>query len=234
MAKLPILMYHHIITGEGEGLIISVKNLEAQFKYLSESGYQSHHLHDLLDLKELPKGKNIVITFDDCYVSHMELALPLLQKYNLKATFFAPLEYLGKKDGWNTSELPVLSVDQLKSLDPKTVELGFHSYNHLVYSELSNAEVEADLRRSMEFVADNELNFSPILAYPYGKFPKEKERNEVFNKIMEQNGIQFGLRIGNRINQFPFKKPYEIERIDVKGEWSLLKFRQKIRFGKLF
>lgn len=234
MAKLPILMYHDVSVENGKNLTISVKNLEKQFKYLSEKNYKSFHLEEMLQSSQLPEGKNIVITFDDAYVSQMQLALPLLKKYNLKATFFVPLDFLGNTDTWNTSSLEIMDLKQLKSLDPNIVELGFHSFYHNKYTELSNAEIEADTRRCIAFVSENELRFSPVLAYPYGKFPREKARNEVFNKILKQNGIQFGFRIGNRINQFPFKKPYEIERIDVKGAWSLLKFQQKIRFGKLF
>ena len=234
MAKLPVLMYHHVTQAEGKNLTISVKNLEKQFKYLSESGYRSYHFRELLKLKRLPKGKNIVITFDDCYVSQLELALPLLKKYKLKAAFFAPLQFLGSKDDWNTSTLEVMSVEQLKSLDADIVELGYHSYSHKKYNEISNEEVEEDLQKSVDFVTKNKLNFSPILAYPYGKFPRDKIQKRIFQSTLSNNGIEYGLRIGNRINKFPFKRPFEIERIDVKGEWKLLKFRQKIRFGKLF
>ena len=234
MAKLPILMYHHVTTEKGKGLTISIENLEKQFKHLAENGYKTYHFKELSKLKTLPNAKNIIITFDDGYVSQMELALPLLKKYNLKATFFVPLDFLGKTDSWNTSSLQIMTLEQLKSLDPKIVELGFHSFYHKKYTELSNAEIEADTRRCMEFVSENELNFSPVLAYPYGKFPKDKKVNEIFRKILYKNGIEYGLRIGNRINTYPFKKPYEIQRIDVKGEFSMLKFRQKIRFGKLF
>lgn len=234
MAKLPILMYHNVTAEKGEGLTISVEKLEKQFKHLAENGYKTYHFRELDKLKTLPKGKNIVITFDDGYVSQMELALPLLKKYKLKATFFVPLDFLGKTDTWNTSSLKIMTAEQLKNLEPKIVELGFHSFYHKKYTSLSNAEIEADTRRCLEFVSENELNFSPVLAYPYGKFPKEKKRNEIFKKILSQNGIEYGLRIGNRTNTFPFKKPFEIQRIDVKGEFSMLKFRQKIRFGKFF
>lgn len=234
MAKLPILMYHDVSMEKGKGLTISVNDLEKQLKYLSENGYKSVFLKELSQLKTLPNGKNIVITFDDGYISQMKLAMPLLKKYKLKATCFVPLNFLGKTDTWNTSSLEIMNLGQLKSLNPEFVELGFHSFYHKKYTELSTAEIETDTRRCLEFVAENELNFSPVLAYPYGKFPKEKSKNEFFNKIMEQNGIQLGLRIGNRINHFPFKKHYEVERLDVKGEWSLLKFKRKIRFGKLF
>ncbi len=234
MAKLPILMYHHITAEKGKGLTISVENLEKQFKYLAESGYKTYHFKELTKLKTLPNSKNIVITFDDGYVSQMELALPLLKKYKLKATFFVPLNFLGKTDSWNTSSLEIMTLKQLKSLNLKFVELGFHSYSHKKYTELSNSEIEADTRSCLEFVSENDLNFSPVLAYPYGKFPKEKKLNEIFKKTLSENGIHFGLRIGNRTNSFPFKKPFEIERIDVKGEFSMLKFKRKIRFGKLF
>lgn len=234
MARLPILMYHHIALEESKDLTICVKNLDSQLSYLSERGYKTYHFNELEKLKRTKSRNNIIITFDDAYVSHREFAVPLLKKYNLKATFFVPLNFLGKVDSWNTSKLDIMTVEQLKSLNPEIVELGFHSFFHKKYPDLSNAEIEADTRRCMEFVSENNLNFSPVLAYPYGKFPKEKVRSKIFEKILSQNGIQYGLRIGNRINAFPFKKTFQIERIDVKGEWSLLKFRQKIRFGKFF
>ncbi len=234
MAKLPILMYHHITVEKGKDLTISVEKLEEQFKHLAENGYKTFHFKELLQLKKLPIGKNIIITFDDGYVSQMLLAIPLLKKYKLRATFFVPLDFLGKNDSWNTSSLEIMTANHLKSLDPKIVELGFHSFYHKKYTELSDAEIKADTNRCLEFILENGLDFSPVLAYPYGKFPKEKSRNEIFKELLSDKGIEYGLRIGNRINNFPFKKLYEIERIDVKGEFSLLKFRQKIRFGKLF
>ena len=234
MARLPILMYHNVTFSNGKGLTIGVENLERQFEYLHKNGFKTFHFAEILKLKSLPKGKNAIITFDDGYVNQMELALPLLKKYNLKATFFIPLDFLGKTDSWNTASLEIMTGEQLKSLDPKVVELGFHSFHHKKYTELTDAEINEDTRKSFVFVSENGLNFSPFLAYPYGKFPKEKVKNKVFNEILAQNGMQLGLRIGNRVNNFPFKKPYEIQRIDVKGEWSLLKFKQKIRFGKIF
>lgn len=233
MARLPILMYHHVCVGSGNGLTTGVVNLERQFRYLAEKGYETFHFNELFNRKHLP-SKSIIITFDDAYVSQMELAVPLLKKYKLKATFFVPLHFLGKTDKWNTDSLQIMTIEQLKSLDPKIVELGFHSFYHNKFTNLSNAEIEADTRRCLEFTSENELAFSPVLAYPYGKFPKHKSGNAIFNSMLEQNGIKYGLRIGNRINHFPFKKPYKIQRIDVKGEWSLLKFKQKIRFGKFF
>lgn len=234
MAKIPILMYHDVTIGKGNDLTVSVAMLEKQFQYLKESGYQSVHLKELLDSEVLPSKKNIVITFDDGYISHLQLVFPLLQKYQLKAVYFIPLGFVGKTDLWNTASLDIMTLEQLKSLDPDVIELGFHSFYHKKYSEMSSEEIDLDLSTSLSFVTSENLNFSPVLAYPYGKFPKERTTHKMFNSLLENHGIKLGLRIGNRVNRFPFKKPFEVERIDIKGQWSLLKFKHRVRFGKLF
>lgn len=234
MSKIPILMYHDVSLGKGHNLTISVELLERQFKYLVESRYTSVHFKDLSELKDLPPKKYIVITFDDAYLSQLELVLPLLEKYDLKATFFVPLGFLGKTDLWNTSSAKIMTLEQLKALNPAIVELGYHSFGHRKYSELSMLDIETDIRQSISFVEENDLYFSPVLAYPYGKYPKEKATQIEFNKLLQKHGIKLGLRIGNRVNRFPFTKPFEVERIDVKGNWTLLKFKHKVRFGKFF
>ena len=235
MARLPILMYHNIAQSESVGLTISEKNLETQFKYLSENNYQTYHFSELEGLKQsssLPK-KSVIITFDDVYVSQLKLAYPLLKKYNLKASFFIPFAYVGGLDDWNTAKEPIMSVNQLQSLDSRIVELGLHSFAHKNYTKLTPNEVQEDFNLCMDFVHKNQLNVQNILAYPYGKYPKKNPGKTLFFKILKANHMAFALRIGNRINKFPLKRPYEVQRIDIKGEDSILKFKLKLRFGKL-
>jgi len=176
----------------------------------------------------------VIITFDDAYVSQMELALPLLQKYKLKATFFAPLNYLGKTDEWNTASIPIMTAAQLKALDSEIIELGYHSFYHKKYPELSNQEILDDMRKCFEIITEHRIKFSAALAYPYGKYPGETEEKEAFFDLLRTQNFKFGLRIGNRLNKFPFKEPFEIQRLDIKGEYSLARFQRKLRFGKLF
>ena len=226
-------MYHSVSLTKSEALTISVSKLEEQFAYLIEKGYKTYHFNELMDLAKLPSKKNIVITFDDAYVNQMELALPLLEKYNLKATFFVPLAYLGKTDEWNTAALDIMTAKQLNSLNPNIVELAYHSYYHRKYNELSQTEIEEDCRLCFESVSENILPFAAVLAYPFGKYPRKTPKKVVFFRQLKMHQFKFGTRIGNRLNRFPFKKPYEIQRIDVKGEFSLAKFKRKIKFGKL-
>ncbi len=234
MAKLPVLMYHDVTSQAGKGLTIGIDMLESQFAYLADNEFQTYHFKELLSLKKLPSPRNIVITFDDGYVSQLEFVVPLLKKYKLKATFFIPLYYLGKTDKWNTDSLPIMTAKQLHTLDPSVVELGFHSFYHKKYHELSEAEIEEDTLNCFKVVSEHSLPFAPVLAYPYGKYPRDISEKKKFIKQLEKHKFHYGLRIGNRVNRFPFPDPFEIQRIDVKGEFSLKKFKRKVKFGKLF
>lgn len=234
MSKLPILMYHKVSASESEGLTISASKLEEQFKFLSEEGFRSYHLSELMDLAKLPSKKSVVITFDDGYVSQLEYTVPLLEKYMLKATFFIPLKYLGATDAWNDPSVPLMTTEQLKSLNPTVVELGYHSFAHQKYSEMTLSEIEEDTKLAFAEASKNELPLTATLAYPYGKFPRKNPEKEAFFNHLKENNFKYGLRIGNRVNRFPFKNPFEINRIDVKGEYSLKKFQRKLKFGKLF
>ncbi|OCB78709.1 polysaccharide deacetylase family protein [Flavobacterium crassostreae] len=233
MNRLPILMYHNVIPNQAlsSGLSIAAQNLESQFSYLMEAGFTSFHFSDLESKTILPK-KSVVITFDDVTVNQLIYAVPLLKKYHLKATFFVPLAYLGKADLWNQGKEPIMTVEQLQQLDDN-IELGLHSYAHNKYAAMSEAEIMQDFEKCFATIAQNKLKVAPILAYPYGNYPKKDPQKTRFVSILKQHSIAFGLRIGNKRNRFPFQNPYEITRIDIKGQDSLLRFKLKLRFGKL-
>ncbi|MEM7185720.1 MAG: polysaccharide deacetylase family protein [Bacteroidota bacterium] len=234
MAKLPILMYHKVASDQSKGLTISAEKLAAQFQFLASNGYQSYHLSTLAILKKLPQPKkNVVITFDDGYVSQLEHAVPLLQKYNLKATFFIPLQYVGAEDAWNEERSPIMDAETLRSLDPSVIELAYHSYAHQRYDEMPLEAIDRDTEQAFARASEQAMPLGPYLAYPYGKFPRTQPQKSEFFNLLKQHQFEYGLRIGNRINRFPFKKPFEIQRIDVKGEWGLNTFKRKIRFGRL-
>jgi peptidoglycan/xylan/chitin deacetylase (PgdA/CDA1 family) len=235
MQRLPVLMYHNVCEDDSKsrGLTISVNKLEEQFRYLSSKGYKAYHLSELVGMDSLPQ-KGVVITFDDVTQNQL-LALPLLKKYDLKATFFIPFSYIGKTDSWNSPGTEkIMTAEQLAALDPAIIELAHHSYLHRRYAELSTEEINKDFGESYKVISETGLQVYPAVAYPYGNYPKQEPAKSRFKKALQSNGMKMGFRIGNRINNFPFDDNYEINRIDVKGHESLFKFRLKLKFGKLF
>lgn len=232
MTRLPILMYHNVSNDkDSNGLTVFCNKLEEQFRYLQDKGYTTYHFSEL-ENKTVIDSKSVVITFDDVTENQLDYAVPLLEKYNLKATFFIPFAYIGNVDLWNSGKEKIMSIEQLKELDDR-VELGLHSFAHKRYASLTEAEINTDFSRCFEIIEQSALKVYNALAYPYGNYPKKEPNKSIFTTVLQQNNVKAGLRIGNRINKFPFKNPYEIQRIDIKGEDNMLKFKLKLRFGKL-
>lgn len=233
MTQLPVLMYHNVCAFNemSKGLTISQEKLEEQFQYLA-CNYTTFHLSEL-EKNENIKGKGVVITFDDVTVNQLEFAVPLLEKHKLKATFFIPFNYVGKSDLWNKGAEPIMDIQQLKSLNSGLIELGYHSFMHGRYAQMSDGEINNDFDQCRTFIDENNLNVYPAVAYPYGNYPKKEPEKSDFKQLLDKNGMKMGLKIGNRINKYPLRENYEIQRIDVKGEDSLFKFKLKLKFGKL-
>ncbi len=227
-------MYHNI-TPQSEfstGLTLSVEKFEEQLSYLVKHNFKTYFLSELDNSLVISK-KVVVLTFDDVTENQLLYAAPLLQKHNIKATFFIPFSFVGSTDSWNTGSEKIMTVDQLKSLDSNYIELGHHSFSHRKYSELNEKEIQDDFDKSFEFISKNDLKVFPALAYPYGNYPKKENQKKDFFQLLEKNKIKMALRIGNRVNYFPFKNKYEIQRIDIKGQDNLFVFRWKLRLGKL-
>jgi len=89
--KAIILMYHSISEPDIDPweLAVSPSNFEQQLQVLQNSFKISSVTDIALSLQQgRVKNKTVALTFDDGYRDNFEIALPLLEKYNIPATFF--------------------------------------------------------------------------------------------------------------------------------------------------
>jgi peptidoglycan/xylan/chitin deacetylase (PgdA/CDA1 family) len=234
---LPVLMYHKVLPGQQDGLTVSTDQFDLHLMYLKEKGYQTVSFKSLKamikDGAPLPP-KTAILTFDDAYLNFREYALPLLKKYNFTATVFVPVAFIGKTNIWDKGNDPLMSDADLKRLAlNEDIEIGLHSFLHRSYGDLALADMEEDLgncRRTLDFYG---IPFTNVLAYPYGGYPKKDPLlKEQMISMFKQAGLDFALRIGNNINPWPIRSPFEIKRIDIKGNDSFFVFRTKVRKGR--
>ena len=222
-----ILMYHSVLPEkeikEKNDLIVSKENLEKQLLYI-KNYYKTIFFKDLE--KNASLENKLILTFDDGYYNNLQHVVPLLEKYGLKATIFIPTQLV--HDDANRS---FMSFKEIKDLNPDLIEIALHSHSHRNYAQISLQEAEEDLMENIRTLEKHEISFTKILAYPYGKFPKQK-KNEFFN-MLENAGIIAALRIGNNIDSYPWKNKYEIQRIDIKGSDNLPVFKWKLKLGKI-
>ncbi|MDR6159799.1 peptidoglycan/xylan/chitin deacetylase (PgdA/CDA1 family) [Chryseobacterium sp. SLBN-27] len=223
--RLIILMYHQIAEESTDDLTVSVKNLEEQFIYLHRKKYTSKFFSEL----NISSQRSIIITFDDGYKNN-EMYLPsLLEKYNLKATIFIPTEFIQK--GYKENNM--MSFEEIRHLNSQYFEIGLHSHSHQNFKTVSADFIENDLKKNMQILEDENIEYCNVLAYPYGKFPKKNPQKQAVFSVLRSLNILHAVRIGNKINFFPSQKPYELCRIDIKGKDTLIHFKLKLIFGRL-
>lgn len=103
--KIVVLAYHRIDQVDADPWRINVtpKNfcdhlsvMKSKFDVIDFSEFKKQ-----LDIG-IVKDSQILITFDDAYSDNYRNAMPLLEKYNLPATFFVPTSYVGRNgEFWN-------------------------------------------------------------------------------------------------------------------------------------
>lgn len=234
---LPILMYHKVSESEIDGITISTEKLKQQFEFIRRKGYQTLSFDELAAAikigKPLPK-RPLILTFDDAYRNFMKHAVPLLKTYGFKASVFIPVGYMGKTNNWDNGSDPILSAVEIKELAyTGSIEFGIHSYLHRSYAELDPVGMKNDLDLCIQTLDYHNIPFVRVLAYPYGGYPKKDPQLKAkMKEIFRTSRLQFALRIGNRINRWPLKDPYELKRIDIKGTDNFYTFRTKLRKGR--
>jgi len=238
--KLRILEYHSIsIDGFEDQITIRKEKIIEQFEYLKNNNYKTLWLSEVEELenkKQKLPPKVVVLTFDDGFLDNYTELYPLLQHYNFKAVCFVVLGRIGQKVDWNgkyiNDNMFLMNKQQLVEIGSH-IELGYHTFKHDNYAELTFDEIEKDLQLCQEVIAREELNVFPALAYTFGGYYRKKGVNQKrFFELLQKYGIKYGIRIGNRINIFPLKNKYEVQRIDIRGLDSMKDFKKKMIFGR--
>lgn len=106
-----ILLYHRIIDlpSDPQMLTVSRANFEKQLQLIRRY-FVPLSLGDLIDCarrKSIPR-KAVVLTFDDGYSDNLEFALPLLEKYDIPATFYVTSGQLDSREEFWWDELEAI------------------------------------------------------------------------------------------------------------------------------
>jgi len=191
--SLPILMYHRIATDGPPGLKewrVAPELFDAQMSTLHRAGYQTITLVEWAEalIEQRPvQGKRVLLTFDDGYSDFLSAAMPALQRHDFSATMFLVAERIGQTALWDASFgdcAPLLSWDEIKSLQTMGIEFGAHSCIHQKMTQMGSAELAEDTRRTRAILEKGLGAPIPTLAYPYG------DQNESVRRIVGEAGTK--------------------------------------------
>lgn len=178
---LPILMYHKVVTEPlttPHRIFITAANFEEHLKTLKKQGFTAIHFKDLKTFRvdaakhPLPK-KPVMLTFDDGYVNNLEIALPLLEKYQMKATVFLLAKSDLPSNIWDLDsgdpQLPLMNAIQRKIFSAHPlIEIGSHGFSHKRMDRMTAEERWHELKDS-KTALEKELGVEvDVYAYTYG------------------------------------------------------------------
>jgi peptidoglycan/xylan/chitin deacetylase (PgdA/CDA1 family) len=235
-----VLMYHMISRPRAgarfNGLRVAPERFERQLHWLQAHGWRSFTVSELVEQGERLPERAFAITFDDGYADNLLNALPLLQRYQCKATLYLVVERFERDwsilrkahhDGGELLREPKLSDAQVETLLASgCIELGSHSMTHANFLQLDDAAARHELVASKQSL---EARFGvPVksFAWPFGLYRAGQvalaARAGYSSAVTTREGIDAPARW----------QPLQLKRIKVSGKDSWLAFRLRMRSGR--
>ncbi|MEN6413907.1 MAG: polysaccharide deacetylase family protein [Veillonellales bacterium] len=215
-AGVPILEYHQVVDDQ-EMYSISPADFASQMEYLARHGYTAISLKEFCDVKEgkykLP-AKPVIITFDDGYDDNYFTALPIMERYGMRASVFVISGLVGEPD--------YLTWDQIRELAQHQIEVGSHTVNHVPLGQVDSAECQQEVAESKQVIEAQLGKKVEFLTYPYGSF------NAAAAETLRRAGYRGALTGVVGLN-FSGDNTYTLKRINVpRPKLGLLEFRVRL------
>lgn len=186
---LPIIMYHSLLKDKNlqNDYTISPDLFEADLKYITENGYTTITVSDLIayvyEDKDLPDNC-IMITFDDGYYNNYYYAYPLLEKYKCRAVI-SPIVSMTEKftetEDVSVSYGYITTDDINEMIDSGYVEIQNHSYDMHTITPRRGVEqkrgetldeykkiISEDITKAQTFIKENTGTTPQCFVYPFG------------------------------------------------------------------
>jgi peptidoglycan/xylan/chitin deacetylase (PgdA/CDA1 family) len=233
-----ILMYHQIAEHQDgarfNGLRVPLEMFEKQLQWLTQNNWNFFTMADLVKLKnELPE-KSVVLTFDDGYLDNLTNALPLMKKYNARATLYLVIDRhdndwsTNKKKHHDSGELardPKLTDQQVTELlDSGCFELGGHTLSHANLNSLNTAQKIAEITESKTTLEEMFKTEVTSFAYPFGIFSEEDV------DIVKQSGYTNAVTTDAGIDDLS-QSMFNLKRVKISGKDNFYAFKLRIKNG---
>jgi peptidoglycan/xylan/chitin deacetylase (PgdA/CDA1 family) len=235
---LPVLMYHKVgVPPPGSKLgklWVSQEDFRRQMAYLLDNGWHPITLAEAAKAVDAGKAlheKAVVITFDDGYRNNLDNAQPILKEFGFRAVLFVVTNALGRDNFWHDpsseTRIPMLSWEQVKTLQDAGWEIGSHTLNHPRLAKLSPEEVKKELTESRDEI-ERRLGVRPVtFANPYGNAADDP----AVQSAIKDAGYRWSVSVHQGKADLA-GNPYCLKRIFVRGDDTLLDFHLNMTRGR--
>ncbi len=218
--QIPVLMYHFIDTPERaakEKNVVSRKSFERQVGFLHRFGYHVISLEQYEAIrtgKQKPRGREVVLTFDDGNYSFAQQAFPILKKFEMPVSLFLISGALEEGLYGSMKKETILQLAQYP-----WITIGSHSRTHPLLSKLTEDQIRVELAGSKKDL-ETLLN-RPIVyfAYPGGNLDDRVAR------LTEESGYHLAFTTSpKKLKTLDGSRLYGLTRVKVShtSDWMPL------------
>lgn len=130
------------------------------------------------------------ITFDDGYADNHHVAMPILQRHSLNATFFIATGFLDGGRMWNDTVIETVRACQAPALDVSALGLGCHALNTVTAQQAAIAAVIGQIKYRP--VSERIALTEEIARLANVQLPQNLMMTSDEVKAMHQAGMQIG------------------------------------------
>ena len=170
--RVPILLYHYVEYVKDskdnirQSLNIQPSTFELQLLTLKNAGYTfitARELGEVIEGRRALSEKPVLLTFDDGHWDFNTIVLPLLKKYQIKATLYVITGFIGGSDFMSDKQVQEV-------VDSGLVDVGAHTVNHIPLSGKLFPVVKYEIESSKNFLEKRYKLDVVSFAYPNGAF----------------------------------------------------------------
>jgi peptidoglycan/xylan/chitin deacetylase (PgdA/CDA1 family) len=179
---IPVLMYHDVATRPtraDDPFTVSASLFDEHLAVLKDLGWKTGLIRDIPS-QRAGESKSAYLTFDDAFESFGTIVAPSVEKFDAKATVFAPTAYLGRRAEWpfggDSAENTVMTLESLRDLDPTRIEIGGHGHRHFQSDLLSSAALHREFQDSRDILEQGLGRSVTSMAYPFGYHDRRARR----------------------------------------------------------
>jgi len=219
--RITVLTYHRTIDEPWYEDSLSVKLFEKQIKFLAKHS-NVLSVEDIFGFKHSIGGT--LITFDDGYIDNVDVALPILQKYGVKACFF--LTSTGIEEG-------VLWVDKIiqiiKCCSESSIKIKIGS--EFVFDVSKDVNKHVVINKIISLLKYETLHYRElIIGELQRKYGPKAYKRVLLDKNNVKQLIDAGMEIGGHTRAHPIliqetealaKKEIELNKAYLESEFDL-------------
>lgn len=220
-----VIYYHDIVRDGGKGAqYTDIEIFKQQMKYLQDKGYTTFTFNEL-DNKSILEynSKNLLITFDDGWISNYVEIFDYMKSMGLKYNVFLQVGVIDRDEKYLTWKM----VKEMYSSG--IVGFGAHTYTHVAMDDLTNVDLSIEIEEANRIFCNN-LGVRPAdFCFPYGKYTIES-RDTIINtseyKRIYTSDMRYSYSIGERQifgrNSINNDESFHIFKNKVKGYYNCL------------